>query len=290
MRRTLAVGRGPFAPDPLFGLHGGARAAVPDSGRLGSVTPLDAAVILAAGFTAGGMNAVVGAGTLVTFPALLAIGLAPVTANVTNTLGILPGSFAGAYGYREQLGSVRHLLRQIALPAMAGGLTGAALVLVLPARAFSAVVPVLLLVAAALVAVQPWLARRLAQRRAAADPDAQMHAGPGLLAAVYFVGIYGGYFGAAQGVLLLALFGVMLGGMQAANGVKNVIAALVNVSAAVLFALVAHADWAAVGLLAVSSALGGWVGGRYGRSLPDAALRTFVVLLAVGVAIKQMLA
>ena len=258
------------------------------------MTPLDAAVILAAGFTAGGMNAVVGAGTLVTFPALLAIGIPPVTANITNTLGLVPGSFAGAYGYRDQLGAIRHLLRQIALPAAAGGLTGAALVLVLPARTFSAVVPILLLVAAALVAVQPSMARRLARRRADArtdaDPDVQLHAGPGLLVTVYLVAIYGGYFGAAQGVLLLAVFGVMLGGMQAANGVKNVIAAFVNVSAALLFAVTSHADWAAVGLLALSSAVGGTVGGRYGRNLPDPLLRTFVVLLAVGVAIKQMLA
>jgi uncharacterized protein len=263
----------------------------PNSGRLIQVTPLDAALILAAGFTAGGMNAVVGAGTLVTFPALLAIGIPPVTANVTSTLGLVPGSFAGAYGYRDQLGAIRHLLRQIALPAAAGGLTGAGLVLVLPARTFSAVVPVLLLVAAGLVAVQPWLARALAQRRqdAVGDPDIEPHAGPGLLVTVYLVAIYGGYFGAAQGVLLLALFGVMLGGMQAANGVKNVIAAFVNVAAALLFAVVAHPDWAAVGLLALSSALGGTVGGRYGRKLPDRILRTFVVLLAVGVAIKQML-
>jgi uncharacterized protein len=260
-------------------------------GRLIRVTPLNAALILAAGFTAGGMNAVVGAGTLVTFPALLAIGLPPVTANVTSTLGLVPGSFAGAHGYRDQLGANRNLLRQITLPAAAGGLTGAALVLVLPARAFSAVVPVLLLVAAALVAIQPWLATRLAWRRLAAQPDpgAQANAGPGLLVAVYLVAIYGGYFGAAQGVLLLALFGVMLGGLQAANGVKNVIAAFVNGAAALLFAFVAHADWTAVGLLAVSSALGGAVGGRYGRNLPDALLRTCVVLLAVGVAAKQML-
>jgi uncharacterized membrane protein YfcA len=278
------------------------------------VTPLHAAVILVAGFAAGGMNAVVGAGTLITFPALLAVGLPPVTANVSNTLGLVPGSLAGSYGYREQLGGIRHLLRQVAVPAVAGGLTGAALVLVLPSKAFSAVVPVLLLVAAALVAAQPWVTRRLAARRsedraagpgvgqdvrAAQDAPAQdarraqdargAHAGPGLLVLVYLVAIYGGYFGAAQGVLLLALFGAILGGIQAANGVKNVIAAYVNVAAAILFAFVAHVDWAAVGLLAVSSALGGTVGGRYGRSLPDGLLRTFVVLLAVGVALKQIL-
>ena len=268
-----------------------ATAAGAASGRLSGVTPLHATVILAAGFAAGGMNAVVGAGTLITFPALLAIGIPPVTANVTNTLGLVPGSFAGAYGYRDQLGAIRHLLRQVALPATAGGLTGACLLLVLPARTFEAVVPVLLLVAAALVAIQPWLARRLSPRRASTgtDPGAEPHADPWLLVAVYLGGIYGGYFGAAQGVVLLALFGVVLGGMQAANGVKNVIAALVNGAAALLFAFVAHPDWVAVGVLAMGSTLGGTVGGRYGRTLPDAVLRAFVVLLAVGVAIKQLL-
>ena len=252
------------------------------------MTPLDATAILAAGFVAGGMNAVVGAGTLITFPALLAIGLPPVTANVTNTLGLVPGSLAGAYGYRDQLRDIRPILRQVALPALAGGLTGATLVLVLPAKSYSAVVPLLLLVAAALVALQPYITARLARGRAVAAPG-ERRASPLLLVAVYLVAVYGGYFGAAQGVLLLALFGVLLGGIQAANGVKNVIAAIVNLAAAILFAFLAHPDWALVPLLMVSSFVGGFVGGRYGRQLPDALLRWFAVLLAVGVALKQIL-
>jgi uncharacterized membrane protein YfcA len=252
------------------------------------VTPLDATVILAAGFVAGGMNAVVGAGTLITFPALLAIGLPPVTANVTNTLGLVPGSLAGAYGYRDQLREIRPILRQVALPALAGGLSGATLVLVLPAKSYSAVVPLLLLVAAALVALQPYITVRLARGREVAPPG-ERRASPLLLVAVYLVAVYGGYFGAAQGVLLLALFGVLLGGIQAANGVKNVIAAIVNLAAAILFAFLAHPDWAFVPLLMVSSFVGGLVGGRYGRQLPDGLLRWFAVLLAVGVALKQIL-
>jgi len=251
------------------------------------VTPFDAAVILAAGFTAGGMNAVVGAGTLVTFPALLAIGIPPVTANVTNTLGLVPGSLAGAYGYRDQLRDIRPILRQVALPALAGGLTGATLVLVLPPKSYAAVVPVLLLLAAALVAVQPYLTARLARQEHL--HVSERRASPLLLVGVYLLAIYGGYFGAAQGVVLLALFGVLMGGLQAANGVKNVIAAIVNIAAAVLFAFLAHPDWAAAGLLAVSSFAGGLLGGRYGRRLPDAPLRWFAVLLAVGVALKQIL-
>ncbi len=252
------------------------------------MTPLDAAAILAAGFVAGGMNAVVGAGTLITFPALLAVGLPPVTANVTNTLGLVPGSLAGAYGYRDQLGPIRPILRQIALPAFAGGLTGATLVLVLPARTYSAVVPVLLLIAAALVAAQPYLTARLSRTRETLDMS-ERRASPTLLGAVFLVAIYGGYFGAAQGVILLALFGVLLGGIQAANGVKNVIAAIVNITAAILFAFLSHPNWVAVPLLAVSSFSGGLVGSRYGRRLPDGLLRWFAVLLAVGVAIKQIL-
>ena len=264
------------------------------------MTPLEAMAILVAGFIAGGMNAVVGAGTLITFPVLLAIGLPPVTANVTNTFGLIPGSLAGVYGYRDQLTSIRPILRQIALPAFAGGLTGAALVLVLPARSYAAIVPVLLLVAALLVAAQPWLTAQLAKRRVdpaglpvGFEPGAQ-HAGRGLLVAMFFVTVYGGYFGAAQGVILLALFGVLMGGLQAANGVKNVIAAIVNITAAGLFAIFAHsasvhADWAAVLLLWVGSFSGGLVGGRYGRQLPDRLLRAFAVLLAVAVAIKQIL-
>jgi uncharacterized protein len=251
------------------------------------VTPVDAAAILAAGFVAGGMNAVVGAGTLITFPALLAIGLPPVVANVTNTLGLVPGSLAGAYGYRDQLREVRPILRQIAVPAFAGGLTGATLVLVLPSKTYAAVVPVLLLIAAALVAVQPYLTKRLAQTHAAVEVS-ERRASPLVLLATFLVAIYGGYFGAAQGVLLLALFGVLMGGIQAANGIKNVIAAIVNITAAVLFAFLAQPDWALVPLLAVSSFAGGMVGGRYGRNLPDVWLRWFAVLLAVGVAIKQM--
>ena len=253
------------------------------------VTPLRAAAVLVAGFVAGGMNAVVGAGTLITFPALLAVGLPPVTANVTNTLGLVPGSVAGVYGYRHQLRAVRRILWQIAVPALAGGLTGATLVLVLPSKSYSAVVPVLLLVAGALVAIQPYLTRRFVAGRAAETELTERRASPLLLGGVYLVACYGGYFGAAQGVLLLALFGVLLGGLQAANGVKNVIAAIVNLAAAILFAIFAHPDWGYVPLLAVASFAGGLLGGRFGRNLPDHLLRWFAVLLAVGVALKQIL-
>lgn len=252
------------------------------------MTPLHATAILVAGFVAGGMNAVVGAGTLITFPALLAVGLPPVAANVTNTLGLVPGSLAGAYGYRDQLSAIQPILRQIALPALAGGLTGATLVLTLSPRSYSAVVPVLLLLAAGLVAAQPYLTARLVGGRTPVELG-DRRASPLLLVGVYLVGVYGGYFGAAQSVLLLALFGVLFGGLQAANGVKNVVATIVNVAAAILFAIFAHPDWGYVLLLVISSFTGGLVGGLYGRNLPDGLLRWFAVLLAVGVAIQQII-
>ncbi len=257
------------------------------------MTPLQTVLVLAVGFTAGAMNAVVGAGTLLTFPTLLAIGLPPVTANVTNTLGLVPGSLAGAYGYRRELVEQRALVRRLVLPAAAGGLVGAGLLLVLPARVFEAIVPVLLLLAAGLVALQPRLARRLATRKAARDVvtggGAREHS---LVMGIVFVGgIYGGYFGAGFSVLMLALFGVVLGsGLQAANGAKNLVAAATNLTAAVVFVAVASPNWLVSGLLAVSSASGALVGSRYGRNLPEGALRLAIIVVAVVAALHQWLA
>jgi uncharacterized protein len=284
--RTLAPQRSVARDGPAISIGALADFAV--------VTGLHLAAVFAAGIVAGAMNAVVGAGTLVSFPALLALGIPPVMANATNTVGLVPGSLAGAYGYRHQLGPLLPMIRRAVVPAALGGVAGAILLLWLPASTFDAVVPILLLVAAALVAAQPWITRWLVRRSAAkglADDDSSgtevrtAHAGPGLLLLVFCVAVYGGYFGAAMSVLLLALFGVVLGGVQASNGLKNVLAAVINFAAAVVFAFSAQVDWVIVPVLAVGSALGGLAGGRYGRDLPDRWLRLFVVLLAVTVAI-----
>ena len=228
---------------------------------------------------------VVGSGTLITFPVLLAFGYAPVTANVTNTLGLVPGSAAGAYGYREELAGQWRRTARLACASFAGGVTGAVLLLELPASAFKAIVPVFIGIALVLVVVQPRLSAWLAERGAEPTP----HAGWIVLVCVYLAGVYGGYFGAAQGILLLAIMGLGLpDGLQRINAVKNVLAGLVNLVAAVIFVFVAHIAWDAAALIAVGATCGGVLGARIGRRLPPAVLRGVIVLVGVS-AILQLL-
>jgi hypothetical protein len=242
--------------------------------------------VLCAGAGAGALNAVIGAGSLISFPTLVALGVPPVTANVSNTLGLVPGSVAAALGYRAELSGRGPLVRRLLVPAVLGGLTGATLLLVLPASAFEAIVPVLLLVAAALVWLQPRVATWLATRRGAAPA----HGGVELWVGVGLTAVYGGYFGAAQGVLLLALLGILVeGSLQSANGVKNVLAGTANLTAAVVFVLVADVDWAMAGLIALGAWVGGTLGARYGRRLPDRVIRLGVVVVAVVVAVRWAL-
>jgi uncharacterized protein len=234
---------------------------------------------------AGTINTVVGSGTLITFPVLLAFGYAPVTANVTNTLGLVPGSAAGAYGYRAELAGQWRRTARLACASLAGGICGAVLLLELPASAFKAIVPVFIGVALVLVVFQPRLSRFFEERGAA--PSGR--AGWLVMLGVFAAGVYGGYFGAAQGILLLAVMGLGLDeGLQRVNAVKNVLAGLVNLVAAVLFVIVAHIAWDAALLIAVGATLGGVVGARVGRRLPPAMLRGVIVVVGVS-AILQLL-
>ncbi|MGY1725726.1 sulfite exporter TauE/SafE family protein [Geodermatophilus sp. SYSU D01062] len=257
------------------------------------MTGPEIAAVLAAGGAAGAINAVVGSGTLVTFPVLLATGLPPVTASVSNTLGLVPGNVSGAVGYRRELAGQRGLVLRL-LPASAlGALTGAVLLLHLPAAAFEAVVPVLVGLAVVLVAVQPLLTRRLAARRT--DGGATPHGWrlAGLVAGAYATGSYGGYFAASQGVLQMGVFGLLLAEpLQRLNALKNVLSAAVNAVAATAYVVVAtdRVDWAAAGLVAGGSVVGGALGARYGRRLPAAVLRTAIVVLgcvAIGVLVAR---
>ncbi|MDR3033388.1 MAG: sulfite exporter TauE/SafE family protein, partial [Kitasatospora sp.] len=185
--------------------------------------------VLLAGTAAGAINTIVGSGTLITFPVLLAVGLPPVTANVSNSLGLVPGSLAGAIGYRAELAGQRHRLLRFGTASLLGGLTGAALLVTLPGSAFEAVVPVLILTALVLVVLQPRVARAMAARRAAGTTAPATDGGWPLLFCIGLTGVYGGYFGAAQGVLLLALMGMLLpDDLQTINGIKNVLAVIVN--------------------------------------------------------------
>ncbi len=241
--------------------------------------------ILAAGFAAGTINAIVGSGSLITFPTLLAFGYPPVVANVSNTLGLVPGAISGAVGYRRELtGQVRRVAL-LSVVGAAGGLTGALLLLALPAASFERVVPFLILVACLLVALQPRLSRAVEARRSEATRE---HPLP-LLAGVYMTGIYGGYFGAAQGVVFIALLGIFLtDDIQRLNALKNVVAAAVNGAAAVVFVLVAPVAWPPALLLAAGSIVGGQVGAVVGRRMPPTALRTAIVVVGTIVGVRLL--
>ncbi len=244
------------------------------------MSPLQALVVFVAGVWAGTINTVVGSGTLITFPVLLAVGLPPVTANVSNTLGLAPGSVSGAIGYRAELTGQRPRLVRLGVASLLGGILGAILLLKLPAGAFKDIVPVLIVLALVLVIVQPRLSAKFAAR---ADGE-RVAVTPLLWVLVFGTGVYGGYFGAAQGVILVAVMGVLLDeSLQRINAAKNVLAGLVNGVAAIVFILVSrsHVNWLAAGLIAVGSVLGGVIGARVGRRLSPVALRAVIVVVGL---------
>jgi uncharacterized protein len=231
-----------------------------------------------AGLAAGAINTLVGSGTLITFPVLLAFGYAPVTANVSNTIGLVPGSVSGAIGYRRELRGQRSRLLRLGSMSLAGGITGAVLLLVLPASAFKAIVPVFIALALALTLLQPRLARMLVRRKI----DLERRGALALALAVYLTGVYGGYFGAAQGILLLAILGTALAqDLHRTNALKNVLAGLVNGVAGLYFAFAAHVDWGPAAIIAGASIVGAQLAARYGRRLPPDALRGVIVLVGV---------
>lgn len=264
------------------------------------MTGWEMVAVAAAGLAAGSINAVVGSGTLVTFPVLLAVGLPPVTATISNSLGLVPGNLTGAIGYRRELRGQRGLLLRLFPASVLGALTGAFLLLHLPAAAFEAIVPGLVALAVVLVAVQPLLQRRLAARRARAGTgddlvDGTVRLGRGRVAALfagaYVTGSYGGYFAASQGVLQIGIFGLLLREpLQRLNAIKNVLTLGVNAVAALAYVVVAtdRVDWRAAGLVAGGSLVGGYVGSTLGRRLPATALRAAIVVLGL-VAITVLL-
>lgn len=239
--------------------------------------------ILAAAVAAGAINAVVGSGSLITFPTLLAFGFTPVVANVSNNVGLVPGNVAGALGYREELEGQRARLLRLGVASCAGSLAGASALLALPPGVFEVVVPALIIIACALVVIQP----RLSDWVAARGRDRPEHGGALLWAGVFLAGAYGGYFGAAQGVLVIGLLGVVLtDGLQRINAAKNVLVTIVNATAAVVFVIFAHVAWLAVALVAAGSTAGGLIGARVGRRLPPLALRIIIVIIGVIAAVK----
>lgn len=272
----------------------------------------EVAALLGVGMAAGTINTVVGSGTLVTFPTLLAFGYSPVVANVTNTVGLVPGSLSGIHGYRAEIAEFRAVggrrLTRLAAASFLGATIGALLLFLLPAKAFKAIVPVLIALALVLIIVQPRLSKRVAARRARREaaaggtgtgaPAAPRHGGWGVLLAVFGSGMYGGYFGAAQGVLLMAILGLTYSdGLQVLNGVKNVLACVVNAVAAVVFIIVGalglggsehpSVRWGAALAIAVGALVGGQIGARVGRKLPPRVLRGLIIVVGL-VAIGSM--
>jgi len=250
---------------------------------------LEAVAILLAGVAAGGINAVVGSGTLITFPTLVALGVPPVTANVSNNIGLVPGSISGAVGYRRELVGQRARVLRLVSGSFLGGLIGAVLLLVLPADAFEAVVPVLIALGIALVIVQPRLSRRVAARRAAAATD--HHPDPWWIwPTTALAGVYGGYFGAAQGVILMGILGIGVDeSLQRLNAVKNVLAAVVNGVAGLLFVFVADVDWWIVLLIGIGAVIGGQLGATIGRRLHPTVLRGVIVVVGLVAVVSFLL-
>ena len=244
---------------------------------------LEAIAIALAGVAAGTINTVVGSGTLITFPTLLAFGVPPVTANVSNTIGLVPGSWSGVVGYRRELAGQRSRVLRLGVASLLGGLAGAVLLLVLPAGAFEAIVPALIALGVVLVVLQPRISTWVARRHERLGRERSGVTGAWWVwPAILVTGVYGGYFGAAQGVLLMAVMGIGIQEtLQRLNGVKNVLAGIANSVAGILFAVVADVDWLVVLLIGVGSLLGGQLGATIGRRLPSAGLRA--VIVAVGV-------
>jgi len=235
--------------------------------------------VLFAGLAAGAINTVVGSGTLITFPTLIAFGVPPVTANVSNTIGLVPGVASGTIGYRRELKGQRARAIRLGSASVLGGIAGAILLLSLPEGAFSAIVPALILLGLLLVVLQPrisaWVSRR--------HEGARGEFGPWWVwPAVFGTGVYGGYFGAAQGVILMGLLGIGIAdGLQRLNGLKNVLAGLVNGVAGVIFVVVADVDWTVVALIAAGSIVGGQLGATVGRRLSPFVLRVVIVVVGL---------
>ena len=249
------------------------------------MTGFEMAAVVAAGFGAGATNTAVGSGSLLSFPVLVATGVPPVAATVTNSLGLIAGGLTGSFGYRREIAALRRWLPWSLAGAVLGALTGAWLLLHLPSETFDRVVPVLVGLAAVLVAVQPLIDRALASRRVH-HPDAP--ASRGRLAAVglgsYATSTYGGYFSASQGVLLMGIAGLIAPQpLQRLNALKNITTVTVNTVAATTYVLIApdRVVWAAAGLLTVGSVAGGVAGARVGRRLPPPLLRALILVLAV---------
>ncbi|HXT21752.1 MAG TPA: sulfite exporter TauE/SafE family protein [Thermoanaerobaculia bacterium] len=244
---------------------------------------LHAAALLVAGFAASVINSIAGGGTNLSFPALLWLGLPPVTANATSAVSLWPGSFAGVWGFRGALRRARREWLWLLVPSVIGGVAGALLVVRLPSRVFAGVVPWLVLASTLLFAVNT-VRRQLLGERAGAAPPAVRRRSLLLGALVQLaIAVYGGYFGAGIGILMLASLGLSgVDDLAVANGLKNLFAAAINGAAIVYFVSTGAVDWHTVPLMALGAVAGGWTGARIAQRLPPLVMRWTIV--AIGAA------
>jgi uncharacterized protein len=242
-------------------------------------------LLIVAALAAGIVNAIAGGGSLISFPALLATGMGSVRANATNTLGMWPGSVSSVLAYRAHIAAERHRAIVLAVPSLIGGLAGSVLLLSTPESAFRAVVPWLILFACALLALQTQVAKWVAK---AATGEAR-RVPISLWIAQLLISVYGGYFGAGIGILMLAAMAIFIpSGLQAANGLKVLFASLINGISAVYFVVVGAVRLPEAGVMAVAAIAGGWLGAHLAQRLPAKTMRALVVAYGVVVAVKLL--
>lgn len=242
-------------------------------------------LVLGAGLVAGGINGVVGGGSLVSFPVLLAVGQPALAANVTSTVGIWPGYLGGLAGSRTETRDQAGRLRSLAPATLAGAAAGAVLLLTTSPGSFEAVTPYLILAATALFAAQPRLTRWVVARGQNPATTAQSRPyerRPAAQLATFFAAVYGAYFGAGLGIVLLAVLGILIPDrLVRTNGLRTVLSLAINTVAAAIFLARAPVVWSAVGLLGVGSLVGGFAGARLARWLPAPVLRASVVIIGL---------
>ncbi len=254
------------------------------------MTGAEQLAVVAAGLGAGVLTSTVGVASLLSFPVLVAVGLPPVVANASNTVGMTPAGISGSFGYRRELKEHPKVTAAVVATCMIGSVVGATLLLALPPGVFEAVVPWLILFTCVLVGAQPRISSWLRQRDGADSAQQRTTMSPITTFFAVLTGVYGGYFGAGSGVMMLAVLGLGLDiELRITNALKTLAVLAANVVAAVIFIFAADLNWAAVGLLAVGSVVGGYVGAHIGRRLPPALFRSLIVLFGVTASVMMLL-
>ncbi|MBA3780494.1 MAG: sulfite exporter TauE/SafE family protein [Nocardioides sp.] len=253
------------------------------------MTGLEQLVVLAAGLGAGVLTSTVGVASLLSFPILVAVGLPPVVANASNTMGLTPGALSGSFGYREELGEHPRITLAVLVTCGSGAVAGAFLLLALPPGVFEAVVPWLILFTCLLVGTQPSISGWVRSRHGGEAPEPRTRMSPVTTFFATLTGVYGGYFGAGSGVMAMAVLGLGLDiEMRILNALKTLAVMAANVVASVIFVFIADVDWRAVVLLAMGSVIGGYVGSHLGRKIPATVLRVLIVLAGVTAAVIML--